>query len=797
MTPPNRSRAPRRRAWLALALLVTATVGVPAGRAQELSGQIVRAIDVEGLKTLSEETLLYYLGLEVGKPVRQEELNRNIQSLWGRELIDDIKITSEPLDDGVKLNIQITERPILRSIDYKGLKKISQTDIRDKVVSERIGVREGTPLQYGELNRLKTLIEGMYRDKGYRFAEVTYKIEPVSGNDVRAVFTVDEGDRVRIENIDFEGNTVYSDFRLHLAMKKTKETGPLSRMLKHDIYNPATLAADLDKVKDLYKKQGYKNVLLGEPEVEVKAEHPDAESPKDQKRRIYLTIPLEEGERWKFGEITIEGNKVYSDQALLRVFRNKPGTWLRSNLIDDGVKSINDLYNNTGYMFARVESEIVEAKDNVANVVIHVDEGEQFKVGRMEFKGNTRTKDKVLRRELRVQEGFVMNVGALRSSVYKINQLGYFQLDKEDPVKIDVQADKKEVNLTFVGEEADRTELQFGGGWSEFDGFFGQFSIRTQNFLGRGETVSASFQSGKYRNLFDLSYFVPWFLDRPQTVGIRAFDSELDYGIFGTNDFVQKQKGGSLTYGRNLGLFQSASITYTLAALNDRQTLLIDNQPVTVAQDVTSSSLRPAWSYNSVDSQFEPTRGMRLNGSLEYAGGLLGGGYDFVRPEASFSLFKPLDKYPTHQVLGVNVEGGYIRPYGGSQLTVFEYYVLGGEQSIRGFARRSLFPRDDDGNLIRDSTGAVLGGDRYLQANLEYHILAGGPFRVILFGDAANTWAPGQSVDLGSLRYTAGLELRILVPVFGAPLRFIYAFNLNPKPYDQFENFQFTIGSSF
>ena len=184
---------------------------------------------------------------------------------------------------------------------------------------------------------------------------------------------------------------------------------------------------------------------------------------------------------------------------------------------------------------------------------------------------------------------------------------------------------------------------------------------------------------------------------------------------------------------------------------------------------------------------------------MEYAGGLLGGGYEFVRPGGLLlSFFKPLDKYPTHQVLGLNAGRGLRPPLQRRQLTVFEYYVLGGEQSIRGFARRSLFPRDGDGNLIRDSTGAVLGGDRYLQGNLEYHILAGGPFRVILFGDAANAWAPGQSVDVGSRCDTLpGLELRILVPVFGAPLRFIYAFNLNPKPFDQFENFQFTIGSSF
>jgi outer membrane protein insertion porin family len=216
-------------------------------------------------------------------------------------------------------------------------------------------------------------------------------------------------------------------------------------------------------------------------------------------------------------------------------------------------------------------------------------------VGRIEFQGNTRTKDKVLRRELRVQEGFVMNVGALRNSVYKINQLGYFKLDEEDPVQIDVDSEAKKVNLEFEGEESDRTELQFGGGWSGFDGFFGQFSIRTQNFLGRGESIQASFQSSKYRTLFDLGYYIPWFLDRPQTIGVRAFSSELDYGIFGDEDFIRRQRGASLTYGRSFRLFQSAAVSYTFAKYKDRQTFLIDGELENFERDIDSSSIRPIW----------------------------------------------------------------------------------------------------------------------------------------------------------------------------------------------------------
>ena len=809
----------------ALALVLAWPLAAPAPAGAQAGGPVVREIEVTGLAALAEETLLYYLGLEAGAELDEAALDRNVQGLWQRELIDDIVIRSEPAgepgENAVKLVIAVVERPVLRSVDYRGLKKIGQTDVRDRIVSARVGVREGGPVNKGELNRLAAEIEQLYRDKGYRFAQVSWALEPIESapNEVRVVYTVDEGDRVRIDDIDFEGNTVFSDLRLRLKMRKTKESGLVSRVLKKDIYNPATLEEDLDKVRELYRNSGFKNVLLGDPEVEVRALRPDAPDPDEQKRRIFLTVPIEEGERWRFGEITIEGNETYTDQALLRVFRNKPGTWLRTNLIDEGVESITELYNNTGYMFARIEPELIEREGQVADVLIKVDEGDQYTVGRIEFEGNTRTRDKVLRRELRVQEGLLMNVGALRSSVYKVNQLGYFKLDEEDPVQVDVDQDDKEVNLTFAGEEADRTELQFGGGWSEFDGFFGQFSIRTQNFLGRGERVQASFQSGRFRTLFDLGYFVPWFLDRPQTVGIRVFKSELDYGdLTGFQDLTQDSEGVSLTYGRNLRLFQSLSVTYTLARYEDSQSFDLgpDEPPLVFMRDIDSSSLRPIWAFDKIDNRFEPTRGTRASFSTELSGGLLGGDSEFVEPELSYTLFRPLDEYPTQHVVGLNAQAGYLEPFGQGVQSVFDYYVLGGERSIRGHARRSLFPRDAAGELLcvpasvtkirgdeyipctASALNPVLvGGDRYLQVNLEYHYLAGGPFRIILFADAGQTWAPGQSFDLGTLRYTAGAELRVLVPVFGAPLRFIYAFNLDEQPFDEFEQFQFTIGSSF
>ncbi|MFL6237013.1 MAG: outer membrane protein assembly factor BamA [Thermoanaerobaculia bacterium] len=817
-------RRPRR--WRAVRRLMAASLlsllfsgGVRAARAQAApqptaNGRTIESIEFKGLKALSEDTLRYYLGLEPGQPLNEEALNRNIKQLWERNLVDDVQVESVPTPAGVRLVITVAERPILRSIDYQGLKRISKTDLQDKLTTQRIRVREGEPLSLGELQRVKALIEEMYGEKGYRFATAQYTVEDTGPNEKKVVFKVDEGDRVRISDIEFEGNTVFNDARLRLVMKNTKESAFISRVSKKDLYDPAKLQEDLDKVRDLYRGAGYKNVVIGDPKIEVKAANDKPNAPADQKRRMFITIPLEEGERWKFGQVSIEGNQIYKDQALLRAFENKAHGWLRSKVIDDAVKAVDELYKNTGYIFAHVEPELVERPDRVADVVLHITEGEQFKVGRIEFQGNDRTKDKVLRRELRVYEGGLVNIAAIRNSVTKVNQLGYFKLTEENPVDIDTDSEKKKVNLLFKGAESDRTELQFGGGWSELDGFFGQFGVSTKNFLGRGEQVGVSVQTGKLRDYYDLSYSIPWFLDKPQSIGVRAYKENYDYTLDTNQDrYVRNSTGAVFTYGRNFRLFQSGSISYNLSKYDDRTDTVVpallpgqtpppptDPQPgaiITAKYRIHNSSLRPAWVFDSRDNPFEPTVGQKMSISAEYAGGPLGGDNDFVRPEIGYSIFRPVSNYPTKTLIAFNAEGGLIHATNNKPINVLERFFLGGENSIRGHRYRSIFLRDKNGNPLRDQNAVILGGDKYVQFNLEYHFVLGGPFRVLLFTDAGNVFGEGQNFSFSNLRKTAGVELRVFLPVFGAPLRFIYAKNLDRKPQDSFESFQFSIGTSF
>lgn len=785
---------------MALALLLSVLMlGLMPGLAlaQGLAGQPIQEIRHEGLEGLAPETLDFYLEIAVGKAYDPATLNDKIHDLWEKKLVDDIAIEASPVDSGVLLVVSVRERAVLRSVEYVGLKRVSRSDIADRIARDNVRVREGDPLNRGELNRLKAVIEDLYREKGYRLAEAVYELETVSGTERRVTYTIDEGDKIRIAEIDFEGNTVFSDRILKVSMRKTKESGPIAKVFKKDVYKPATLEEDLEKVRKRYKKAGYKNVVIGKPKAEVKATRPEVADPDKQRRRLVVTVPLEEGNRWRLGEIRIEGAEKFKAEVLQAQFPKPSGGWLRSTIIEEGVETINNVYQNSGHIYARVDTEIEEVTEDTADLVVKITEGDRYTVGRIEFEGNRKTKDKVLRRSMGLQESMVMNSGALKNSLLRIRQLEYFTVDENDPVQIDVNNEDQTVDLTVKGAEGDRTEMQFGAGFSELDGFFGTFSFRTRNFLGRGETLGVSVQSGGRQDVLDLSYFVPWFLDRPQSVGFQLFFRELDYNLLLGQSIRQETQGGTVTYGRNLGLFRNLSLSYSLFDSLDQQQLVSAGEPVDFIQDRKVSSLRLSHSFDRRDSRFEPTRGRSYNVGIEYAGDFLGGDTDFIRPRGGFNIYLPVTREGLHTVAGLNVEAGYIQALGDQPLFSLDRFFLGGENSMRGFRPRSIWVRDKDGNTVRDEFGLALGGETFLQMNLEYHVILGGPFRLLAFADIGGVFAKDQSLDTSLMRHSFGVELRVLVPIFGAPLRFIYA--LNPDDYldDRFQKFQFSIGTTF
>ncbi len=794
---------------VAPSLLQAQPLRLPA-QGESLVGKPIVATEVRGLNKLVEDSVLFYLKCEVGLSWDPRLVNLQIRELWSRRLIDDVRVAAEAEGDGVKVTITIEERPELVSLDYQGLDKIKRNDIGDAVDKERVEIYEGQPLNLGELVRLESVIKALYEERGYRFATVDVQVEEVAPGELRVLVDMDEGNKVKIGRVDFDGNELFEAGKLRRQMEKTKKSNLLTRIRKRDVFNPATVDEDLEKVRDLYRRYGYKDIVVGTPETEI------IENGKAEKRRkLQLVIPIDEGPRWKLGEIKVEGNEFLKDELLLGVFEEPKGGWLRSDVIDEGLEKIREFYQNTGYIFSRVEPEIVEREDLIADVLITVEENDQFRVGRIEFDGNTRTRDKVIRRELRLQEGMVFNAGALRNSLLKVNQLEYFKLNEDDPVSLDYRPEDQRVDLVLKGDEAERTELQFGGGYSELDGFFGQASIRTRNFLGRGETLGVSIQSGRFREIFDVSYFVPWLMDKPQSVGIQLFDRDTDFDLLSNQRFLQKERGGVITYGRSFRLFESISFSYTNSDFESLQSALFrfnleeDAQRIEQGFSFNKSSLTATYRYDSHDSRLSPTRGKRLDVSLEYAGGPLGGQDYFVRGILNAAYTRPLLNKGLRTVGRVNLSLGWIDPFGKDsfgqdrQLFFLDRFLMGGDNTIRGYRFRSIWVRDPEtGRTILDENGFPQGGNKIFQLNLEHHFLVNGPFRIVAFADVGNVYGDDQDIDLDHLRGSAGIELRINVPLFGAPLRFIWSNNLDPLSNnigeeERFQSFDFSIGTSF
>jgi outer membrane protein insertion porin family len=330
------------------------------------------------------------------------------------------------------------------------------------------------------------------------------------------------------------------------------------------------------------------------------------------------------------------------------------------------------------------------------------------------------------------------------------------------------------------------------------DGLFGQIQFRTRNFLGRGETLGASAQIGARQNLFDLSYSVPWFLDRPQSIGFNIFKRKLNTSLLTGQNVIQDNFGGAITYGRNLGLFGNASVTFSrFDSKESRSEFNAQGDLVEQNLDRTVAMLRFSYIKDRRNARLQPTAGYRYSFVMDYAGGVLGGTTNFVRPQVSASKYFPVKRTGLQTSFAVNTKLGLIEPLEGEQLFFNDRFYLGGENSIRGFSFRSIWVRDKNGNSVLDDFGFPLGGDKTLQVNAEMIVVLGGPFRAVLFSDAGKVYGDDESLNITNMRVTAGGELQVNVPILGAPLRFIYAFNINPLPDDRFESFQFSIGPSF
>jgi outer membrane protein insertion porin family len=673
-----------------------------------------------------------------------------------------------------------------------------------------------------------------------------------------------DGPKVKIKNVEFLGNRAISDGALQRAMKQNKEHWFLSWITGRGTYQENLFQEDAERMVEKYREKGYIFAQVGDPQLQYLGDSEDGET-----RWVELRVPVVEGERYRVGNFTFDGNKVLTAEVLRPLFDLKTGDWYNQEEIREGFRKAQELYGSGGYFeFTGYPDPIPRDGPNPANpdapapppkpagsheppivdVTMRLQEGQQYLVNRITFVGNTTTRDNVIRRELRIYEGDRFNTMALQNSIRRINQLGYFKA-LEGPGR-DVTIDKtagtdNKVDVTLKVEEQNRNQLTFGAGVSQFEGFFGQLSFQTSNFLGRGESLTVSLQGGQRAQNYTLAFTEPFLFDRNITGGVNLFKQEVRY----ISQFTQKSSGGALTFGFPLGSgftrmftnysYEHVRVTEINEVFNDpvllaRNPFLRDSLLIGANGERVISKITPSIVHNTIDQPIFPTTGKRFTFSADLAG--LGGNTNFYKPLVEGVY---IWRQNTRMSLATRGQMEFIRSYGDTrELPIFEKLFLGGEYSVRGFDLRSIGPTDP-------TTRLVLGGNKSLLFNIEQNINIAGPVRLILFYDAGqvrNTgerfgWyeevdeldpsyggpalfdpfpnvtltdpnAPGPPtvrVRRPAFKTSTGAEIRFFMPVLNVPFRLIFAYN--PQRQGVFEQttlrpqkafqFRFAVGTTF
>ncbi len=856
----------------ALSLLIFLLGGGPA-RAE---AGTVEKIEIQGLVRLTREGLGHVLGIQEGDPYDPAKLRAAFRKLWDLKLFHDLKIEAEPgPGGGTVLVIKVVERPSLVSVTYEENKVLTRTQIEDRLKEKKIDLKVGGPLDEKTIHGVETTIRDYLGEKGFLDAEVRHDLHEVTQTSYGVEFSIRPGGKTRIRKIDFSGNQVFSDGRLKKQLALTREWKWYWPWSAKSLHHPVKWDQDVGAVRDAYQDLGFLDVEIKPPIMEVRevvkagktsgGKAPEAAavgsaveaepisgqpatetlSPKQEqkarrrqekarkkeerqrkkaepkiKRWVYLTVPIVEGQQYTTGKIAVTGNKILSDSEIHTLVPLRAGAILSNGLLKSGVDAIKLAYGNRGYLYATAVRQIQRREgEAVGDVQITIEEDKPYYVARIEFTGNTTTEDKVLRREVRVNEGDLFNRSLLDISKTKLNQLGYFEI-RDDPVVEPIEGENR-VRITFHGEEKGRNEIQVGGGYSGLDGAFFTGHYSTRNFLGKGEIVSVSAQIGGSREFYSLQFLEPWFLNRPYSLGFSLYQSATDYG--GT--LRSSGHGAGIRIGRLFGYFLYTELAY-------------DWENVTTTGFVTGgtaqnriSSLTPSANYNRVNNPYRPTRGWSLGVRAQLAGGFLAGDTSFFRPVARYSGYLRATR---RTFFGLHSELGVIRPVEGNSIQntatvngipASQRFWIGGDilgprifetRSITPFRFVSLDPAGRILDITRDPTGqpvakydrngdgvinaidlVEMGGDRYYLLQAEYVFPLNQTVELAAFADVGNALFEDTPWGFTDIRVSAGLELRFYLPVFPVPLRLIYGRAVQERPGDRTSAFTFSIGRSF
>jgi len=698
---------------------------------------VIDSINFRGARRVPQDTLRALIITKKGDKYDEEQLHRDFMVLWNTGRFDDLRMEKEPSATGWIITFTVTERRVIRSIKYDGMKSITVSEILDRFKERKVGLSTESQYDPNRVQRGKVVLQEYLAERGRQFATVEPEIHQVPPASLEVVYKVNEGPKVKVGEITFEGNNHFSDLLIKRSMKNLHAYGIPYSIFFEDIfaktYDSTKLEEDQQRVQQFYQDNGYFTAHTTGAKVEIvdvgggKFRLPLIKGTKLGKA-ANIHVSIEEGRLYHLNKINFVGVKLFRtpDSLMKPVFQMQEGDVFSTAKLRKGFTELTKLYGMYGYIdfVSEPSFEPLPSSDKI-DLTLTFDEGHQFFVRRIDFSGNLTTRDKVIRRQLLIDEGDIFNTHLWELSILRLNQLGYFEVLKEEQAA-DIKRDTKTntVDITLKVKERGKNSIQLNGGVSAIAGSFIGFSYSTNNFLGLGETLSLSTQLGTVQRSAQVGFTEPYLFDIPLQVGVTVFMSRFDFNqarqasiLAGTNltalynqlgsnnllNYISDSRGFTtfasyplrrsfarmgISYGytiQNVRTLTDAAQTYF-----DYINFLHINGPNSL-QGIKSSTITPSYTYNSVNHPITPTAGKAFSFAIAYAGGPLGGNVNQIEPTLDMKYFRKSPLNPKH-VIGLHVLGKWVTGYDGKVAPPFNRFYMGGENDIRGFDIWAISP---------------------------------------------------------------------------------------------------------
>jgi len=789
-------------------------VGGPEAVPEEAEApQIVVEIEIDGTRRVSEADVIKNLATKKGQYYSPEKVKQDIHKLYSLGYFSNVRVERFEEEGGWRLVYEVEENPAVSEVRFEGNKKIKKSKIE-----EVIDIKANSVLSIPKVMKNAEKIRELYIEKGYFMAEVNYELEELPKHQVNVVFRIEEHDKVLVRQIRFSGNSALTDKQLRRVMT-TKQENVFSFIGDAGNFNPEDLKRDLLIITAYYYDKGYLGVQVGEPLIEFSADH----------KTIDITIPIEEGPRYRVGKVAVkeigeddeEIEPLGGRKKVMGLVHTKPGEWFSRSVVGEDLNRLEYHYKDRGYANVNVDPNWAPREDElIVDIVFVIQRGKLVHIGKILIMGNEKTRDKVIRREMVIDEGDTYNQSKIDESKDRVTALGYFERVDQSSKQ---GSEPDTIDLVFEVKERPTGTFQVGAGLSSVENFIFTAQISQDNFLGRGQSFAIMAQISALRQIFTLSFFEPYFLDSKWFLSFNLFSNMREYW-----DFRRESFGGGFTFGypilRDLRLslgYQVEKVNVTTrpsASLFGYTSGIFQELPLAnLFNDGWTSSVRLTLSYDTRNNRLFPSKGTYNSASVEWATKYLGSETNFLRYNVVTRWYFQLG---LGFVLKFNGEWGLITSLDPEGVPIYERYFLGGIFDVRGYRRWTISPRLNlpssfDPNSEPSRSGGKIGGNMMLllQAELEFPIIEAVGIRGVVFFDAGNSFnmedsycqfSSGHGINVYTdpcnrnpfyLRTSAGFGLRWFSPI--GPLRFEWGFPIRRFEGEEPMVFEFTIGNPF